>query len=37
MTARATWRGLNLRKFQFPAGHQNAGDFDIEAFRRASI
>lgn len=26
---------LNLRKFQFPAGHKNAGDFDIESFERA--
>ena len=26
---------LNLRKFQFPLGHKNAGDFDIPAFERA--
>ncbi len=26
---------LNLRKFQFPIGHKNAGDFDIQAFERA--
>ncbi len=26
---------LNLRKFQFPVGHAQAGDFDIESFERA--
>ncbi|HND11734.1 MAG TPA: vitamin B12-dependent ribonucleotide reductase [Pseudomonadota bacterium] len=26
---------LNLRKFQFPVGHPQAGDFDIESFERA--
>jgi ribonucleoside-diphosphate reductase alpha chain len=26
---------LNLRKFQFPLGHNNAGDFDIQSFERA--
>jgi ribonucleoside-diphosphate reductase alpha chain len=26
---------LNLRKFQFPLGHKQAGDFDIAAFERA--
>lgn len=26
---------LNLRKFQFPVGHSQAGDFDVESFERA--
>ena len=26
---------LNLRKFQFPAGHPRAGEFDVEAFQHA--